>query len=72
MKLSVWLMVALLGVSAAGCSTYINGTAPTKTPDSVYAVGAKAGFFNVSSTVWVCPSTPSKSTDCKPVEVVMQ
>lgn len=72
MNRKVFLSGVLLAASAAGCSTYINDTAPTKTPNSVYAVGAKAGFFTVDSKVWVCSAQPAASTDCRPVDVVMQ
>lgn len=71
-KRCVFMLLALLGTSAAGCSTYINDTAPAKTPNSVYAVGAKQGFLTVDSKVWVCPAVPASSTDCRPVDVVIQ
>jgi uncharacterized protein YceK len=63
--LGLVLFVTLLG----GCSTMINGTAPAKDANTVYAVGAKQGFFWIwHPTVWKC-STAGKSQSCAEVEV---
>jgi uncharacterized protein YceK len=59
----------VLAALAGGCSTYINDTAPTKTPNSVYAVGSKQGFFTANSTVWNCSTAAETDKDCTPVEV---
>ena len=60
------ICVLLLG----GCSAVINGTAPAKEPNTVYAAGGKQGFLWIwHPTVWKCSTAPGQDQDCKEIEV---
>jgi hypothetical protein len=63
------IVVAGAALLLAACSAVINGSAP-KDPSTVYAVGAKQGFFWIwSPKIWECSITPGASQDCKLLEV---
>lgn len=64
------VVLLALAFSAGGCSRIINGSAPAKDPNTVYAAGAKQGFLWIwHPRVWVCSTDPARSEDCKMVEV---
>ena len=61
-----WLMVLmLLVVGLAGCSTTANGVAPAR-QGWVYVVGSKQS----RARVWLCPATPSAGSECREIDVM--
>ncbi len=66
-RMIVWGGLLLL---LGGCSSVINGTAPAKDANTVYAAGAQQGFFWIwHPTLWTCSTAPGHTQDCKEVEV---
>jgi len=70
MRWTTFVALATLGSGLGGCSRMINGTAPAKDANSVYAAGAKQGFFWIwHPTVWKCSTDGNQAQDCTEVEV---
>ena len=69
MKPARLLVPLSLVFSLAGCSTWLNDTAPAANEGYVYAVGARQKVFTTKATVWLCPTKVSSPDRCKLVEV---
>lgn len=67
---TVWICAAAVLFATTGCSVYFHGSAPAP-GGKVYVVGGKQGFFNTTSSIWICPAEGDQAT-CEKVEVVKE